>query len=135
MAMCGANELVLSRKLSTWPNRPPVLWGEEEREGLRTGAGSQGPTTPDAGRWREQGQRGAVQAEVRQGTSILRVASVWGVDKTPLRTVGYQIFGQECGEWEAWSQAPGGRPLIPPPQVTLRVALHISEGLSGPPFL
>lgn len=59
MAMCGANELVLSRKLSTWPNRPPVLWGEEERGGLRTGAGSQGPTrrTPAGGGNKARGER------------------------------------------------------------------------------
>ena len=29
----------------------------------------------------------------------------------------------------------GVRALVPPPKVTWRVALDISEGLSGPPFL
>lgn len=62
----------------------PVLWGEEEGEGLRARGRWEGhcPRMPAGARSKARG--GAVQAEVREGTSILRVSSVWGMDKTPL---------------------------------------------------
>ena len=80
MAMCGANELVLSRKLSTWPNRPPVLWGEEERGGAESGGRGWSAEGPAPRRRPVPGTRpeAAGQAVVTGGTGALRVSSVCG---------------------------------------------------------
>lgn len=111
--MCGANELVLSRKLSTWPNRPPVLWGEEERGGTESGdrGWERRDQHPDTGRCWERGQRGAGQAEVTGGTSALRVSSVWGnrLDTSKncrvpdIRTGMWGVGSLEPGVWRKGS--------------------------------